>query len=199
MGCHPSGHPEGCLGFIAFSVQHLGLGQHLLEVGERVVQKVVNCVIGHCNTLGHASVEEVDHLEVELGTNPHGVGIDQFLADVGATVAPPTLNDTFKGVISTRLGFNVELFGQLSSLPIALIKEGVAVPLQRLPSKAASQRCLVEIVEAVAAFAVGLDVGAVDDVVHGVARFTGSEKRKSPEAVCQGAGWFVQYCGLIIF
>ena len=41
----------------------------------------------HGHTLSHTSVEEADHLEVEGGTDPYGVGVDQFLADVGSTVA----------------------------------------------------------------------------------------------------------------
>ena len=31
--------------------------------------------------------ESTDHLEVELGADPHGVGVDQLFANVSATVA----------------------------------------------------------------------------------------------------------------
>jgi hypothetical protein len=69
--------------------QHLGLSDDPLHVLQWVIQEVSRSVLMHGHPLSSKPVIRPDDLQVESRTDPHGVGIDQFLAHEGATVAAP--------------------------------------------------------------------------------------------------------------
>lgn len=88
---------------------------------------------------------------MERGADPHGVGIDQLLADVGTTVAAHHCGNRT----------NLSLF-QLVPQVVSLVATEI---LDRLVFLSPARR-FVQIVQAVAPFAVGLD----GDVVPSLAR-----------------------------
>jgi len=69
---------------VALCLQHLGLGDHLLHVGERVFQHGLGGGRMNGHALGGQPVVGTDDFDVELGADPHGVCVDQFLHHEGA-------------------------------------------------------------------------------------------------------------------
>ena len=67
-------------------------------------------MVGHRNAVFHTPVEEPDYLEMEGRRHPHGVGIDEFLDDVGASVAALHRDHTTKMTVIRH--FTVLLHGQ---------------------------------------------------------------------------------------
>lgn len=98
------------------------------------------------HALGCQSVISTDDLEVERGGDPHRVGIDQFLADVGA-------------LRKTTPAYHLHgLFSNFGDQSLRLLRgEILSRLILGIPT-----RCLVKIVQAVAPVLVLLDGDGVD-------------------------------------
>lgn len=105
--------------------------------------------------LSSQSVIRTDHLEVERGADPHGVGIDQFLADVGAWGLTSVLRNQGRNSC-----FGLNLTDKLGCL-------FVCQPQRRSMAVLAPCR-MVQVVQAVAALAVLTDGDVVDSSTKGM-------------------------------
>jgi len=135
---------------VALCLQHLGLGDDLLHVRERVFQHGLGCCVVDSHSIGGQPVVGMDNFEMELRADPHGIGVDQLFQHEGAWIF--TTVQTVHWSNTQILGIG-QLFNQLTGL-----RTGHELPRLLRPLVGPLLDCsLVQIVQGVAALGVLLD------------------------------------------